>query len=149
MKFTIHTLLRCTMYLVLCTLFLSSCDNDDFATGAEPPVLDQLTLSPSTVAPGEEVTATVTYKYMGKDVIKMDYSVRAINATIDYNKELATGSLIGEHLANPTFTFKAPDSPAGYRIVFNVTRVSVSTGNAQGGPYVANPSSVFAILTVK
>ena len=130
-------------------LTLTACDNDDFSTGAEPPVLDKLTLSTYTTAPAEEVTGNVSYQYEGKDIIKMDYTVKAIATDIGYDEIVAEGSLIGDALKAPSFKFKAPDKLGKYRIVFAVTRVSVSTGNSQGGPYVANPSSVFSILTVE
>ena len=137
------------LFLPLCliALLLTACDNDDFATGAESPIFDKLTLSTYNAAPTEEVTGYVTYQYEGKDVIKMDYTVRAI--ATDHDEIVAQGALIGETLKAPTFKFKAPDKLGSYRIVFAVTRVSVSTGNAQGGPYVPNPSSVFSILTVE
>ena len=135
--------------LSLFAMLITACDNDDFATGAESPILDKLTLSANKVSPGEDVIGTVTYQYPGKDVIKMDYNVQAVNVGLGYDKSVAQGSLIGDNLKSPSFTFKAPDQPGNYRITFSVSLVSVSTGNAQGGPYVTPPSSVFTILTVE
>ena len=135
----------------LAAIFLfTACDNDDFATGAEPPVFDEFTLSKYKVAPEEEITGTITYKNPGKDVIKMVYVINAVGAGGAVQK-IGEGELVGESLHNPTFTFKAPTDPGSYRIIFYVTRVSVSTGNAQGGPYVANPSSISpqSVLTVE
>ena len=122
-------------------LLFTACDNDDFATGAEPPIFDTFTLSKYKVAPEEEITGSITYKYEGRDVIKMVYTIHAIGVGGDSQK-ISDGELIGENLKTPTFKFKAPTDAGSYRIVFNVTRVSVSTGNAQGGPYVSNPSSI-------
>lgn len=132
---------------LLAMLMLTACDNDDFATGAEPPIFDKLTLSQTKASPGEEITGFVTYKYEGKDVIKMNYNVRAVATPNVF--DLTSGELTGENLKNISFNFKAPDLLGDYRIVFSVSRVSVSTGNAQGGPYVSNPSSVYAILKVE
>ncbi|MBR3443501.1 MAG: hypothetical protein IKG96_07570 [Bacteroidaceae bacterium] len=132
-------------------LLLCACDNDDYATGAEPPVFDTFTLSKYTdVEPEEEITGTVTYKYEGRDVIRLVYAVSAI-APGGASQTISTGELIGEALKNPTFKFNAPKDAGSYRIHFQVNRVSVSTGNAQGGPYVSNPAGLFAksVLVVK
>ena len=130
-----------SLFAMAALLLLAACDNDDFATGAEPPVFDTFTLSKYKVTSEEEITGTITYKYAGRDVIKMVYVINAIGPG-GASQKIGEGELIGEKLKNPTFTFKAPKEAGSYRIIFYVTRVSVSTGNAQGGPYVANPSSI-------
>ena len=53
-------------------LFSTSCSNDDHATDSRPPVFGELKLSPSTVSPGDSVTATVSYNYPGKKIYKND-----------------------------------------------------------------------------
>lgn len=131
-------------------LLLCACDNDDYATGAEPPVFDEFTLNKYKVSPEEEITGNVTYKYEGRDVIRMVYAVNAFGVGGAW-QTIATGELIGENLKAPTFKFKAPKKAGAYRISFHVNRVSVSTGNAQGGPYVSEPADVYvkSVLTVE
>lgn len=143
---------RICFAIILSALFMTACDNDDFATDGRSPSFEKLTLSPATTTQGEWVKGTLTYADPGKSFYKIEYTVDVTNNDVTLSaEERKTLSFKdkwdGEALKEPAFLFQAP-AAGEYTVSVKFTRVDLSTGNANGGVYGSIPKSVSAKLTV-
>lgn len=130
------------------SVLITSCDNDDHATDSRSPEFGSLTLSPSTVSPGDSVIATVSYNYAGKNIYSSIYVLSITGNTSEglYNKNV-NWKVIDPTKSTPTQKFQAPDIPGIYTVTFRATQINYSSGGPNGELY-GSANSVNATLRV-
>ncbi len=144
MKRILNTLL---IVFAISIIFMS-CDNDDHATDSRSPEFGSLTLSPSTVSPGDSVTASVSYVYPGKKIYSSVYTLSISGNTSEgpYNKSIEW-KVVDPTRSTPVQKFAAPETPGIYTVVFRASRINFSSGGPNGELY-GSANSVNATLRV-
>ena len=134
---------------ILALLFLASCDNDDHATDSRSPEFGALTLEPSTVLPGDSVTATVSYKYAGKKIYSSEYilTVTGVTSEGQYVNSVKW-KVVDPTKSAPTQRFAAPDVPGNYTVTFRASQINYSSGGPNGELY-GSANSVSTTLRVR
>lgn len=125
-----------------------SCDNDDHATDSRSPEFGALTLSPSTVSPGDSVTATVSYNYAGKKIYSSVYTLSISGNTSEgpYTKSIEW-KVVDPTKSTPVQKFAAPETPGIYTVTFRASQINYSSGGPNGELY-GSANSVNSTLRV-
>lgn len=101
-----------------------------------PPEFESLILSPSTVVPGDSVTAIVKYIYPGENLFKSKYelTISGNNNTGQY-KKMWEWEVLNPVESEPIYKFVSPDEPGIYQISFRATRISYNCPGINGEIY--------------
>lgn len=134
--------------LLSATILMTSCDNDDHATDSRSPEFGTLTLTPSTVSPGDSVTASVSYNYPGKHIYSNVYNLTITGNTSEgpYTNTVSW-KVVDPTKSTPTQKFAAPDTPGTYNVTFRASQINYSSGGPNGELY-GSANSVSATLRV-
>lgn len=128
--------LRTLIPVILIALIFVSCDNDSHATDGRSPEFGDLTLTPSTVNPGDSVTANVSYTYSGKKIYKNCYVLNITGNTSEGTySESITWEVIDPTKSTPTCKFASPLIPGIYTVTFRATQINFSSGGPNGELY--------------
>lgn len=144
-------LLPIAAFVLTLTLVFTACDDKDYTAVA--PTFGEITLTPSTCAPGDSVTVKVKvategqyyyYSYQDYTIGKSKYRL----GSTSYNKSNTSNGSISAITGDAEFKIKAPEkADTTYTVTFKATAASTADAFKTGSLY-ATTNTVSTTLTI-